>query len=63
MGKAVPRAIKMRANTLIRLLPEKFSRDFEKNKRVIDSFDVQFSKVDRNLIAGFITRKMADKAN
>jgi small subunit ribosomal protein S17e len=60
MGKAVPRAIKIRAEDLIRLLPEKFSRDFEQNKRALDSLGLPFSKTDRNLIAGFISRKMAE---
>tara|TARA_Y100000310_G_scaffold342688_1_gene446936 strand:+ start:4321 stop:4512 length:192 start_codon:yes stop_codon:yes gene_type:complete len=60
MGKSVPKAIKSRSNILIKMFPEKFSRDFEKNKLVIDSFELPFSKTDRNLIAGFITRKMAD---
>lgn len=63
MGKAVPKAIKARAETLIKMFPGKFSKDFEKNKRVIDAFELQFSKTDRNIIAGFITRKMLDQAS
>ncbi len=63
MGKAVPRAIKVRAEILIKMFPDKFSKDFEKNKRVIDAFELQFSKTDRNIIAGFITRKISKQAS
>lgn len=59
MGKAVPKAIKARAKTLMKLLPGKFAKDFEHNKRALDSLKLPFSKTDRNLIAGFITRQMA----
>ena len=63
MGKAVPRAVKIRANKLIELLPEKFSSDFEKNKSVLNELNLSFSKTDRNLIAGFITRKISNPPN
>ena len=62
MGKAVPKAIKSRAEILIKMFPDKFSKDFEKNKREIDALDLEFSKTDRNIIAGFITRKIAEAA-
>jgi ribosomal protein S17E len=58
MGKAVPKAIKMRSESLIKLLPQKFSKDFEKNKRVLDGLEIPLSKTDRNLIAGFIARTL-----
>ena len=63
MGKAVPKAIKIRADKLIELMPEKFSTDFEKNKSVLSELNLPFSKTDRNLIAGFITRKISDNSN
>jgi len=59
MGKAVPKAIKQKANVLLTEFPESFSKDFEKNKAVINSFELPLPKISRNLIAGFITRKMA----
>lgn len=63
MGKAVPRAIKLRAEELIKHLPDKFSTDFEQNKRAIDELDlVFFSKKDRNLVAGFIARKLSSES-
>ena len=60
MGKAVPKAIKMRAKKLLTLMPESFSKDFDKNKKAIDSLGADFSKTERNLVAGFITRKIGN---
>ncbi len=62
MGKAVPKAIKLRAENFIKLFPEKVSKDFAQNKKLLDSFKLPFSKTDRNLIAGFIVRKMAERS-
>jgi len=57
MGKAVPKGIKSRAEFLIKKFPNKFSKDFEKNKQILNKLDLPLSKVTRNLMAGFITRK------
>ncbi len=56
MGKAVPQNIKSRANSLVRAYPDLFSKDFDKNKVLIDSFNMSLSKTQRNLIAGYISR-------
>ncbi|MBN2067290.1 MAG: 30S ribosomal protein S17e [Candidatus Diapherotrites archaeon] len=61
MGKAVPRNIKMRAETLLQSFPERFGSGFDENKRVIDMLELPLSKFDRNMIAGFITRKINEK--
>ena len=62
MGKAIPRGMKRRAEELMELFPEKVSKDFEKNKALVDSMEMPFTKESRNLMAGFITRTMAAKA-
>ncbi|HZX34077.1 MAG TPA: 30S ribosomal protein S17e [archaeon] len=56
MGKAVPQNIKSRANVLIQAFPENFSDNFEKNKDFINSLGMPLSKLQRNLVAGFIVR-------
>ncbi|MBN1940915.1 MAG: 30S ribosomal protein S17e [Candidatus Diapherotrites archaeon] len=58
MGKAVPKAIKMRVETLLQEIPEKFSTDFEKNKEALNSLNLPFSVFDRNMMAAFLTRKV-----
>ena len=56
MGKAVPQNIKSKANTLLDTYPDRFSSDFEKNKELINDFDMSLSKQQRNLLAGYISR-------
>ena len=58
MGKAVPKSIKSRVEILLEKFPEKFGKDFDKNKQVLNELDISLGKFDRNMIAGFITRKM-----
>lgn len=60
MGKSVPKGVKTKAEILMNENKE-FSRDFEKNKEVINSMDLGFSKKIRNLIAGYIARRMSSK--
>lgn len=61
MGKAVPKLIKQRANELIKAFPEKLSKDFQENKAFLKSLGMPFSKVEVNLMSGFIARKLGEK--
>lgn len=61
MGKAVPKGIKSKALLLLKEFPEKFSSDFENNKKAIVEFGKIFSKTNRNLIVGFMSRKVKQK--
>ena len=56
MGKAIPRLVKLRAKELLEKHPESFSPDFEKNKKSIRELGLTFSKLETNLIAGYIAR-------
>ena len=59
MGKAVPKNVKSKANELLKALPEKFSESFEHNKKVLtEELKIPLAKEQRNLVAGFLTRKM-----
>lgn len=62
MGKAIPRGMKRRAEEIMEEFPEKVSKDFDKNKALVDSLEMPFTKESRNLMAGFITRTMSSKA-
>ena len=61
MGKAVPKSIKSRVESLLEKFPDRFGTDFEKNKLVLAELNLTLSRFDRNMIAGFLTRKMNDK--
>ncbi|MEM4662781.1 MAG: 30S ribosomal protein S17e [Candidatus Diapherotrites archaeon] len=56
MGKAVPKIIKNRAKELLKLYPDKFTTDFEKNKNFLKSIKVQLTKLELNLTASYIAR-------
>ncbi len=60
MGKAVPKSIKSRAEYLLENHKEKFGKDFEKNKEVINGIGLSLSKNDRNIMAGYISRMIKD---
>mgnify|MGYP000159064464 CR=1 FL=1 len=56
MGKVRPRFIKATARKLLELYPDKFTADFEHNKRMVQELTNITSKRLRNRIAGYITR-------
>lgn len=56
MGRIKTTMIKRTANTLIKNYPEKFTEDFEKNKKLVEELSEMQSKKLRNIIAGYITR-------
>lgn len=58
MGKAVPKAIKMRVEILLEEAHDKVSASFEKNKEFLYSLKMPFSKIDRNIMAAYLTRKI-----
>ena len=56
MGKVRTLLVKRTARRLFAMYPDKFTADFEHNKKVVSELlDVQSKKV-RNQIAGYITR-------
>jgi small subunit ribosomal protein S17e len=54
MGRIRTTSIKRAAIELLQKYPEKFSGDFEQNKKVVGQL-LQISKRERNRIAGYIT--------
>ena len=62
MGKAVPKNIKSKANLLLKTYGAEITDDFEANKKFVDSLGMPLSPVQRNLVAGFMTRKKGDQA-
>lgn len=55
MGKVRPAYVKNTARMLLEKYPDKFTDDFEHNKRAVSEL-LQTSKRVRNRIAGYITR-------
>lgn len=59
LGKVRPEHVKKTARELVELYPEKFSTDFQTNKKVVESLAQISSAKLRNRIAGYITRLLA----
>ena len=60
LGKSVLKGLKYRSEVLLREFPDKFGKDFEKNKASLEPMELGLSKVSRNIVAGYITR-LAEK--
>ena len=58
MGNIRPSFIKIRAITLVEQHREKFTEDFEHNKKVVSQLTDVNSKKLRNWIAGYVTTYM-----
>lgn len=58
MGRIKSTAIKTLGKEIIAEHGEKFSKDFGKNKKALEGIKKIRSKRTRNILAGFITRKM-----
>lgn len=56
MGNVRPEKVKRIARELIRKYPDKFTANFEENKKILSSMALIPSTRLRNSIAGYITR-------
>ncbi len=56
MGKVKTTQIKRTSNKILRNNPDKFTKNFEKNKKLLPETAEIRSKKLRNVIAGYITR-------
>jgi len=63
MGKVRSTAIKRASQELVELYADRFSIDFEENKKLIDELAEIGSKKVRNRTAGYVTRLMRRKAD
>ena len=62
MGKQMTRILKTKAKQLYNSYPDKFTDKFEENKRIVDELGLfDYSKIDRNMVAGYITRLKASE--
>jgi ribosomal protein S17E len=61
MGKSVSKGLKYRGEVLFKELPEKFGKDFNKNKEELSLLELGLSKTSRNVLAGYIVRIASKK--
>ena len=58
MGRIKSTAIRTLGSDVLKQNPDRFAKDFEKNKKALAELKKIKSKRTRNKLAGFITRKM-----
>ena len=56
MGKVRPEHVKRISRELVERFPEKFTRDFENNKKLVEALTNINSKKLRNRVAGYTTQ-------
>ena len=61
LGKALLKGLRTKADFLLQEASEKFSTDFEKNKRALNELGIPFTKLNRNLVAGYMVHKLKQK--
>ncbi len=61
MGKVRPEHVKRAAKKLVQRFPDKFTANFEENKKLVEEFTELSSTKLRNRIAGYITRLVTIK--
>ena len=58
MGRVKTIAVKSLADELIKAHGDKFTTDFEKNKNILEEVKPIKSKKIRNVLAGYVAKKM-----
>jgi ribosomal protein S17E len=56
MGKSVSKGLKYKGEVLLKEMPDRFGKDFEKNKTELDKLALGLSKTSRNVLSGYIVR-------
>lgn len=54
MGKQRTRIVKRKARKIYDKIPAKFTMDFQENKEILKELDLPVTKVNRNIMAGYI---------
>lgn len=62
MGSIKQTYIKSTGHALLRQYPDEFTADFNANKAQVEKLTGTESKVLRNRVAGYVTRKISSKA-
>lgn len=62
LGSVRTEQVKRTAKELVKRFPDKFTRDFENNKHMVNSLVTGGTPKVRNQIAGYITRFLAAEA-
>lgn len=61
LGKQRSKVLRRKAEEIYKMFPDKFSKDYEKNKKELDAMKIFHTKIDRNIIAGYMVKLVQEK--
>lgn len=61
MGKQRSKVLRRKAEEIYNMFKDKFSTDYEKNKKALNEMKIFPNKIDRNIIAGVIVKLAEEK--
>ena len=61
MGKKSTKSLRRKAKEIYNLYPERFTNDFEHNKKSLDELEIFPGKLSRNLVAGLLVKLATEK--
>lgn len=61
LGKQRSKVLRRKAEEIFKMFPDKFSKDYEKNKKALNEMKIFHTKIDRNIIAGYMVKLAQEK--
>ena len=61
MGKQRSKVLRRKAQEIYKMFPDKFSTEYEKNKKALNEMNIVQNKIDRNIVAGVIVKLAEEK--
>lgn len=61
MGKQRSKVLRRKAQEIYKMFPDKFSTEYEKNKKALNEMKIFQNKIDRNIVAGVIVKLAEEK--
>jgi len=61
MGKKSTKSLRRKAQEIYNLYPDRFTTDFEHNKKSLDELEIFTGKLSRNLVAGLLVTLATEK--
>jgi ribosomal protein S17E len=61
LGKQRSKVLRRKAQEIYKMFPDKFSTEYEKNKKALNEMKIFQNKIDRNIVAGVIVKLAEEK--
>jgi len=61
LGKQRSKILTKKAEEIYKIFPDRFTTDFEENKKALNELKIFTTKIDRNIIAGHLVKLVKEK--